>query len=82
MKNPEYKPNPESQLHSCNWPECPTILGENRWACTKHWPRIPPQLRIDLWNAVGNRISTQIAENKIKAWMAIAELTKLRGINE
>lgn len=38
--------------HRCAWPGCPATVGRSRWACPRHWQRLPLSLRKRLAAAI------------------------------
>ena len=55
--------------HSCNWPGCFIQISDSTWACSDHWLRLPPELRIELWQAYGNPYKFSQVSLAVKAWV-------------
>jgi hypothetical protein len=41
----------QTRNHACHWPGCTSQVPPALWGCTRHWYRIPADLRSKIWRA-------------------------------
>jgi hypothetical protein len=56
-------------FHTCNWPGCGTQVQKSAWACNPHWLRLPPELRIELWESYASPYKFAEISLAVKAWV-------------
>lgn len=39
----------QTRDHECHWPGCKTQVKPAMWGCTKHWYKLPSNLRSAIW---------------------------------
>lgn len=41
----------QTRDHHCHWPGCTAQVPPAKWGCSKHWFRLPKELRDKVWAA-------------------------------
>lgn len=41
----------QTRNHTCHWPGCHRQVPPAMWGCSKHWWRLPQELRVRIWRA-------------------------------
>jgi len=39
----------QTRKHHCHWPGCDQQVPPAKWGCTKHWFKLPKNLRDKIW---------------------------------
>jgi hypothetical protein len=42
---------PQTRSHSCHWPGCDKQVPPAMWGCSRHWFRLPSEIRMKIWRA-------------------------------
>jgi len=55
--------------HTCNHPGCIVQLPKNQFCCAFHWRKLPPLIRMALWESYENPYLYAKIALEAKAWL-------------